>query len=447
MRRNVLSELRLLKDKIIDDGSYTNSVGEVVEYNVRTRKLFMRLSDFVRHGAFLSSKTQKFVAQYYDLNQSELASYWEYVYPNEQSKAESTFRTQCQNVNRILASMLPEGLIDMFINQEEEKLSSLEKTLNVLDFNDIHIEQCLGSTMNEELSKLRSPYKKYEVGECLKELKLLADMSQDVLIKRLKACDSEKLAFAYNILRKPNFSQGEPCLDKVAFLKEYLRFYEGSIATEGSITTEGGTPDEHSIFEEEDNVSVLKSNEEDTNSSGTSEIEEGILDVMKEYVGDETFTEDTLTNPDILTVMASATKERLLNSLKSFPKEEVAYIIHQFESGNDLVIDLYRSIINDGGSDFIGDYKFLPTVAQKISDLSEGCSPSSEASPQVAQVFADYLLDTAIKRLELLDPSELARGYADLKDKGTTTKLVDKFCDIDIDTEERKRLEVKHEIM
>lgn len=448
MRRNVLAELRLLKDKIIDVGYYLNTSGEKEYYTERTRRLFMRLSDFVRHGVFLSSKTQKFVAQYYDLAQSELPSYWEYIYPNEPNKAESTFRTQCQNVNRILSALLPDGIVDMFVNQEEEKLLSLEETLGVLDFNDIHIEQCINSSVIEELAKIPSSYEKYEVSDCVKELKLLADMSQDVLKKRISECDPKKLSYAFNVLRKPNFYKGEPCDSKISFLKGYLRFVE---LAERNESTEGGKPTTEILNSEvtKSNVSkaTLDSNTGSDSCKGSTVLETGILNAMKEYIGDVSFTEDTLINPDILSVISSATREHFINSLKSFPKDEVAYIVEQFETGNDLVIDLYKRIISEGGNDLVGDYKFLPTIVQKIENLSTDCEPSAKASPRVAQVLSDYLLDTAMERLELLDKNELARGYMDLREGGTTARLIDKFTGIDTDSEESERLRIKKEIM
>lgn len=412
--------MRLLEEHIIKVGSYKNIDGEEIRYKDTTRDMFLRLSGFVRRGDFVRSKTCKFITEYYDLTQNELPEYWGYVYPNEQKKAESTFRSQCQNVNKILASMLPSNLVGIFTSEDEEGLKELQRILDVLDYNDVHMEEKFGTSLNEEMVKLPRTYAKFEVQSCIRELKLLHDFSVESLQKRISECDMQKLSFLYGVMRKPNFVKSEPNFDKIEALKVYTGF---------------------------DSASGINTNKEVLSQSDNSVIENGILSAIKDYVGDAVSDEDTIANPDIIMAIASATSVHLVNTLKSYPKSEVAYILEKFLSNDELVVSLYRNCLKSEGTDLIGDYKFLPKVVGKIESITKGVTESEKASPIVAQVLHDYMQDTLLERLESLEPSALARGYKDLSTDGVTAKLIDKFSSIDISEEEKERVSLKKSLL
>lgn len=426
MKRNIIYELAELHEELIDKGYYLNSSGETIMYTDDCKSVFLRLVDFVRKGSFVTSATQKFVCQNYLVRQADLESLWDLKHNDGSTRKATTFRLSSQKVNEVLSKLLPDDYYNAFMENRVERIKELDTYIKVLESSCEHIDERFGATLNERLMSLPSTYKHYTVEECTRELSVLYRMSEFALEEELSACDTDKLAYIYDIIRRPAFSGGKVNQLRLDFIEGY--FGMGGVKSADRETST--IKEEHSPVKEHTETKTVLSG--------------SVVRVMKEYIGGESADDDTMLNPDIIALLASVSVERFKSALNSFLKSEVDYVLKLFLDGDEDILSAYRKYIETGDMDSVGEYYFLSGVVPKLRELTDGVEPSGKSSPYITQVLADYLLNNFRERAEALSAEDLKQALIELEtDDSETSALLDKFSGADVMKYEQERLAMK----
>lgn len=436
MARSVISELISLKERLIEEGVYTDLDGTQKEYSDYTKGVFLRLVDYVRSGSFMSAKTQKFVCRNFSAPQKDLPRLWSVTYPEEAPRAASTFRIQVQEVNKALATMIPRDLPEVFAGELIDRIREYERLIDMYKLGDLRIEDEWGKFLTGMLNTIPSTYNKYTIEECSAELAFIKRASEAELIRSFDACDKKKLAFLYDQITSPSYVGGELNDFRTKLIKAYIEVQTDGVV---EINSEGNDTSTSDIGVSTD-VNTLVGGD---NINGVST---KVVDTLRRYVGSKSYTKDTLINPEIIMAISRLSLERFAKMLKSFPKDEVAYVIDLLVSGDKDTLDMYNRFVGETATTSIGDFVFLPDFITKVQELTDDIKPSDKVSPAVVQVLSDYLVDSCMERLECLNPDELKRAYEDLKSGDTesvTVRLLEKFSSADMIDYETSRLGIK----
>lgn len=436
MARSVISELISLKERLIEDGVYTDLDGNQREYSDYTKGVFLRLVDYVRGGSFMSAKTQKFVCRNFSAPQKDLPRLWSVAYPEEASRAASTFRIQVQEVNRALATIIPRDLPEVFASELIDRIREYEHLIDMYKLGDLRIEDEWGKFLTDMLNTIPSTFNKYTIEECSAELAFIKRASETELMRSFDACDKKKLAFLYDQITSPSYINGELNDFRTKLIQAYIDVQTDCVVETG--TTDRNTSDVDTVVS--DGMDTLVGGD---NVNGVST---KVVEALRKYVGNKGYTKDTLINPEIIMAISRLSLKRFAEMLKSFPKDEVAYVIDLLVSGDSDTLDMYNRFVNETATTSVGDYVFLPDFITKVQELTGDVEPSEKISPAVAQVLSDYLVDSCMERLECLNPDELKRAYEDLKSGDTssvTLRLLEKFSSADMIDYETGRLGIK----
>lgn len=430
MARNVLFELREIKERVIDEDAIEGGA----TYSVSTKELFLRVADWIREGSFVTADTQKFACQNYMVEQADLSPLWKRLHSGDSERASSTFRLACSNVNAILSGVFPEDMLTYFLEEDSSGLARIAGIMDLLETASIPIDEVLGLFVCGKLDALPSTYEKYEPSECTEELRLLYDISDVALKERFAKCDMKKLSYLYGVLREAPYRKG-------TVNKTRLRFVEALMGL-------GVSADAISVGTDE---SVT----DDAVNTGTEEITTNALDertgldaetlnFIKSQTDGVFYAEDNIINPDVLKLFATISRYRLQERLSDYDISDVAYAYNRlFVEKDEDTLTLFKKYLYSD-SDNVGEYKLLPSVTLLLERLSEGVEPSEQVNNYAIQVISDYLEDVCMERIGNLEPEDVARCLTDMRSgEGKTIGILDRFTSEELITRERERMQAK----
>lgn len=223
MQKNILAELSTLLDDLNFSGSGSYWEGADNE----ALKVFERLVKYVRLCTWSDNDTTKFVACNFTHEQNSMPELWHSMYPTKPEKAQSTFRTQYQAINKYLEHVLPQNLTKLFAERNEVELKLLSEKIDSLYMNDTNIDAQLGGQLCCLLSKLDLSYKKFSVSECMQELRAMRLLSVARNIEMLETCDEHKLAYCYHVMTRPPVVAGKLNTRRLEFIQAMLSMDSG----------------------------------------------------------------------------------------------------------------------------------------------------------------------------------------------------------------------------
>lgn len=448
--KNFINDLNLCFVELIDNGTHLGDNGEVVPYSTRSKKLLLRLVDYVKQGSWLGNNdTAKFVVKNFTVRQTDLAELWNALYPQD-TKSAATFRSSAQLVNKQLYAIFEHDLIVTFTDEREEYLNDIETTLENIQYASIRIEPKIGANTLDILSKLPTTYKNYSIDDCALELLTIAKLSQEHTNAMLEKCNADKLSFVYSTLTKPSFFKGEFNHFRMEMINAYMEYFNGIQKGQDLLMgrQEGVVSESKPIevAETDSDVSDVSDDElsfvfdkSDSVTTDTSQSESNDFLIAKEYIEGVVPNEDDFVNPDVIKLLASLSPSYKKKQLSAFTKEEVAYAVKLLEEGDEVATSLYNKELEKPiDMNFIGDYVFLPSVAEELINYSKGVESTGDVKPIVVNVIMDYMIDNFRRRLECLNKVDVATALAELvKDGSKTNLLIEKLSEVDTLTKER----------
>ena len=205
-KRNMFfSRLAELEKTILEVGYTTDDNGTTLHFTDYTKDSLGVFLKFIREGSYTTSEAYKFIVRNFELSNSDLINIWNSISPKP--KTEATLRVQKRDVATLLTSMFGDvyDITYAFLSNDEKAISNIINRVQVFSVKDVRFADVI--MMELSSYALTRAQIKYNLTDCIPELKALCLFSKRNIEEHLKALDKDKLSYIFQLLKEPIISK------------------------------------------------------------------------------------------------------------------------------------------------------------------------------------------------------------------------------------------------
>lgn len=198
-------------------------------YSQKNLYALQRVDSFIRSGAWSRAKSVKNLLLYIDMSSTEASE--------KTGQAKTTIRSQRANASKLIKHLLGSDCVESCLSSDRQRINAVLNRIEILLILNKPVSNYISNEIIERFINVKHK-KSYDLDECEKEIKVLAEMSAIHKERILGEVDARKMAYLVSVLLQPKEvgDNKEPNIE-LASLFQMIEYEEQQI-TELSIQNE-----------------------------------------------------------------------------------------------------------------------------------------------------------------------------------------------------------------
>lgn len=163
-------------------------------YSQENLYALQRVDLFIRSGVWSSAKSVKNLLLYIDMSSTEASE--------KTGKAKTTIRTQRANASKLIKHLLGSDFIENCLSSDKQRINAVLNRIEILLMLNKTVSNYASNDIIEQFINVKHK-KSYDLDECEKEIKVLAELSVIHKERILKDVDEKKMAYLVSVLIQP----------------------------------------------------------------------------------------------------------------------------------------------------------------------------------------------------------------------------------------------------
>ena len=198
--KSFFKSLVYLEQKILFEGTYTGTDGELKKYDVDTKEVLNSLIAYIEKCEFSKSVNTKFICKHFRLKTADLTQKWNDI--AEEEKTEDAFRSQISLLSNQLTQIFGSDIERVFLTEDKAGIINIMDVLDMLDNYPLSsFDYFIGEVI--DTANESSFDREYDVSELTQEIEVLKPYLKRSVWGKLDSLDSSKLVYLVAVLKQP----------------------------------------------------------------------------------------------------------------------------------------------------------------------------------------------------------------------------------------------------
>lgn len=215
MQESFFKKLLYIEKAYTYQNQYYDENSIPIKYSDYSQQTLRKLIGFIEQAEFTNKKSSKFICRNWRCKSSELQGLWEREFGKE--KSGSAIRTQIMTTSKSLYLLFGEDFAYDFMDQN---VSYINEIIDAYQVGSCTFVNAFPQDISKHLN-LGIPNQEYKLEELEDEIRVLRELTNVNIKKKISSLDKDKLAYLKTVMDKPLTLKDGINVDKVNLLRQF----------------------------------------------------------------------------------------------------------------------------------------------------------------------------------------------------------------------------------